>query len=499
MKIKILPAILLIVLVLTSGCTDNGDGGTTTTTMPESTTSTTTPSTSTTSTTTASTSTSTSTTSSTTTTSTTRVKECYEEGDFFFEPEPPDTASCCEGLTKLIPTFTDEPIGRPDTCEAPTCKCYICTKCGNGICGKGEDWCNCPEDCPRPEEIPCKVNTECGIDFCAQGRHICVKYKYSCKKGNCSGTREEYENYTCVNRTKCVKTTTTTTSTSTSSTTTTTLQTGTIKIASWNIENFGKSKATDPVRMEIIAGILKDYDLIAVQEISNVKEMNDPGCPRNEDACPGHANCNRIRNALEQYLNQENGLNYEFVFSPQVKDERYLYIYDPGKITLESFGLVNDTEDSLPICDSSPENTGKMVRQPFRANFRAGNFDFILLTAHTSPSINVPELQGMEYFYRQVEAGGEPDIIILGDLNADCTYLRASDSIALRGSEYIWVVDDESDTTVAATDCAYDRFIFKNPTSEDYTGNWGIYTAVPDDVSDHYLVWAEFSTTADSD
>ena len=322
----------------------------------------------------------------------------------------------------------------------------------------------------------------------------CVEYKYFCKKGNCSVTREEYENYTCLNRTECVKTTTTT-----STTTSTTLQTETIRVASWNIENFGKTKATDPVRMRVIANILKDYDLIAVQEISNVKEMNDPGCPRNEDACPNHANCNRIRNALELYLNQENGLNYEFVFSQQVKDERYLYIYDPDKITLESSGLVDDAEDSLPICDSSPENTGKMVRQPFKARFRAGDFDFTLITAHTSPSINVQELEGLEYFYRQAEPEGEPDIIVLGDLNADCTYLKASDGIALRGSEYIWVVDDDSDTTVAKTDCAYDRFIFKNPTNEDYTGNWGIYTGVPDDVSDHYLVWVEFSLDRDSD
>ncbi len=273
----------------------------------------------------------------------------------------------------------------------------------------------------------------------------------------------------------------------------------TIKIASWNIENFGKTKATDPDRMRIIAGILKDYDIIAVQEISNVKEMADPGCPRNEDDCPGHANCNLIRNALEQYLNQENGRDYSFVFSPQVKDERYLYIYNPDKIKLISAELVNDSTDSLPICDSSPDNTGKMVRQPFKAYFRADSFDFILLTAHTSPSINVQELEGLESFYRQTESGGEPDIIVLGDLNADCGYLGPSDNISFRGPEYVWVVSDTADTTVSATDCAYDRIIFTNSTSEDYAGNWGIYTNVPKNVSDHYLIWAEFSTTSDND
>lgn len=33
-------------------------------------------------------------------------------------------------------------------CAYPMCSCYVCVRCGNGICGKGENACNCPEDCP---------------------------------------------------------------------------------------------------------------------------------------------------------------------------------------------------------------------------------------------------------------------------------------------------------------------------------------------------------------
>ena len=84
--------------------------------------------------------------------------------------------------------------------------------------------------------------------------------------------------------------------------------------------------------------------------------------------------------------------------------------------------------------------------------------------------------------------GGGESVIVLGDLNADCSYLRASDNISFRQPGYFWVVDDNSDTTVSKTDCAYDRFIFKNPT-----------TNITDEVSDHYLVWAEFTTTGDTD
>ena len=272
----------------------------------------------------------------------------------------------------------------------------------------------------------------------------------------------------------------------------------TIRIASWNIQNFGRSKATDPVRMAKIAEILKNYDIIAIQEISNVSEQNDPGCPRNENACPRSKNCHLIRRALEEYLNKTYNLHYEFVFSPQVKDERYLFIYNPIRVGLQEASLMVDPEDSEPICDSQPENTGKMVRQPFEGKFKVGSFDFILLTVHTSPKINLQELNGLDYFYKKAQTQGEPDVIIMGDLNADCAYFDESETIPLRNPCYIWIVPDTADTTVSGTDCAYDRIIFQDATLEDFTGNWGIVEDIPKSVSDHYLIWGEFWTDRDS-
>lgn len=272
-----------------------------------------------------------------------------------------------------------------------------------------------------------------------------------------------------------------------------------IRIASWNIRDFGRAKATDDRRMGIIADALRGYDIIAVQEISNVREQADPGCPRNDDESPGDSGYGLIRDALEKHLNQENGLNYTFVFSPHVRDERYLYIYNPDRVVLEDAALVHDPGDLGPVCLSNPESTGLMARQPFRARFRAGDFDFVLLNAHTSPGANLKELDALEYFYRKTLEEGEPDVILLGDLNAGCSYLRVTDTIAFRSPGYIWVFGDDTDTTVAGTDCAYDRFIFRAPTSGDFTGNRGIVRGMPSDVSDHYLIWAEFYTERDSD
>ncbi|MEO0248927.1 MAG: FliH/SctL family protein, partial [candidate division WOR-3 bacterium] len=163
--------------------------------------------------------------------------------------------------------------------------------------------------------------------------------------------------------------------------------------------------------MRLIAAILKEYDLIAVQEVSNVREQSDPDCPRNQNACPGDPDCGSIRMALEKYLNQENGLDYQFVFSPQVRDERYLFIYNPAKVAMEFSTLVVDPQDTEPICDDRQANLGMMTRQPFKGKFVAGKFDFILLTAHTSPKNNLAELQALEQGVLQALRQAVPQVI----------------------------------------------------------------------------------------
>jgi hypothetical protein len=49
---------------------------------------------------------------------------------------------CCEGLTAIGQC---EMAG--DSCACLPCMCFVCTKCGNGMCGPGENLCNCPQDC----------------------------------------------------------------------------------------------------------------------------------------------------------------------------------------------------------------------------------------------------------------------------------------------------------------------------------------------------------------
>jgi hypothetical protein len=63
---------------------------------------------------------------------------------------------CCPGLHR-VDTATNWTPPRSDKFEG-ICSInisggiYYCLKCGDGICGANENYCNCIEDCPNKED-----------------------------------------------------------------------------------------------------------------------------------------------------------------------------------------------------------------------------------------------------------------------------------------------------------------------------------------------------------
>ncbi len=52
-------------------------------------------------------------------------------------------AACCAGLTRIAGTEAVD-----GGCSQVPPDLFVCTRCGNGLCGPGESRCNCPNDCP---------------------------------------------------------------------------------------------------------------------------------------------------------------------------------------------------------------------------------------------------------------------------------------------------------------------------------------------------------------
>ncbi len=75
-----------------------------------------------------------------------KESECFVAGESFLVAEKGDK-ECCADLYELNPKI-DLVEGE---CQ-PFPEKSICINCGDGICGEGENYCNCPADCMRGEE-----------------------------------------------------------------------------------------------------------------------------------------------------------------------------------------------------------------------------------------------------------------------------------------------------------------------------------------------------------
>ena len=91
----------------------------------------------------------------------------------------------------------------------------------------------------------------------------------------------------------------------------------------------------------------------------------------------------------------------------------------------------------------------------------ADDRQLILIGIHTDPDEAVEEIDALMDVHSAVKRKwGTDDILILGDLNADCNYAsnRARGRLRLRtDSRFDWLIDDDVDTTTTRTDCTYDR------------------------------------------
>jgi len=109
---------------------------------------------------------------------------CIPEGGTIITGWPPGPG-CCAGLVTSATFEIDE----EGVCHA----LYgggICTKCGlDGLCGLGEDICNCPEDCSSgPTCLGGTYISDCGEDGCwSFQRHVWADYT----PDGCGG--EEYD------------------------------------------------------------------------------------------------------------------------------------------------------------------------------------------------------------------------------------------------------------------------------------------------------------------
>ncbi|KAL4226027.1 Deoxyribonuclease-1 [Mactra antiquata] len=189
-----------------------------------------------------------------------------------------------------------------------------------------------------------------------------------------------------------------------------------LRIGAFNIQTFGRAKMSDP----FVAGIIRDVE----------RRNNDERVPNKLMSCMPNHDRDLMRATARL-----------------------------SRVQVVDFHQYNDAP------------TDRFEREPFSVRVRpiGGNWDFALSALHAKPADAVIEIGELLNVYNDLRNHWKdvPDIILMGDFNADCSYAKESDLSRLQiyyDSNFYWPLGTDADTTTStSTTCAYDRFVIVGP------------------------------------
>jgi len=248
-----------------------------------------------------------------------------------------------------------------------------------------------------------------------------------------------------------------------------------VRIGSFNLHQYGSKKAANPSLTNTVAQIISDFDLAIIQEISDVS-LKAPY-------------------VLHEALNKVSSANqYTMTLSPRVgrsnTKEQYIFFNREAKSGLE----VVDSyiyEDTQNLFERPPFIGTFKVKKPGKSGVKL----FSIMDVHLRPDAAYQELLNMRHviedfiqnhpqYFDQTKTSFEDalaqnvvdatienkpslktnhPILIVGDFNADCSYISPKRQQLLRTINYVdfhWIINNEVKTNTRQT-CTYDR-IFIN-------------------------------------
>jgi len=253
----------------------------------------------------------------------------------------------------------------------------------------------------------------------------------------------------------------------------------TLLISSFNIQTFGKKKMEDQWVIDRIIAVIRQFDIVAIQE---VRAEDQTTIPR-----------------LIQKINA-NGSRYDYLIGPRlgrsVSKEQYAYIYDTNSV-VSSPDAIYTIEDNADLLHREPLVARFVARVPL--NVRP--FTFSLVNIHTDPDevkVEIPVMSTVLKGIREYEylSAREDDVILMGDLNANPRQFGSLGQIP----GIFWTVDSEPTNTIRKS--IWDNIIFDRGLTNEFTGRSGVLdlcdmfsikTEEALRISDHLPLWAEFS------
>ncbi|KAK5602704.1 hypothetical protein CRENBAI_003683 [Crenichthys baileyi] len=216
-----------------------------------------------------------------------------------------------------------------------------------------------------------------------------------------------------------------------------------MKIAVFNVQKFGRRKVSDPEVLKILVKIISRYDIIVILEVVDAK--------------------GKSVETLKQALNKANPKKpYTLKISTRLGRshyrEQFMFFYRDDLV---------DLVDSYQYDDEKTEGEDVFARDPYILRFRCPNSvlkDLVMIPVHTKPEDSEKELDELyDVFIHIKEIWKTDNVMILGDFNADGSYVSKKDMKTIRirsDKNFHWLIGDDVDTTASNdNDHTYDRIV----------------------------------------
>jgi deoxyribonuclease-1-like protein len=254
-----------------------------------------------------------------------------------------------------------------------------------------------------------------------------------------------------------------------------------LKVVSWNLSRFGQAKVNNEAFaekyktsvMKIIVDAVKEYDLIVLQEVVS------------QDTAM----------ALLKEVSLATGDSYDILVSNPVNPpglERYAYLYRKRALKVV---------DSYSYADAD----NLFSRDPFVVEFsttQAAVKNFFVIPIHTEPDRAVQEINALAKVYEDaVQRWNLKNGVLIGDMNADCQYVKKSDweKVSLsKDPRFLWLIKTGLDTASMNSECTFDRIIVAGDKlranavnaglGEDFVVKYNLEVKEARQVSDHFPV-----------
>ncbi|KAL3978499.1 chromatin licensing and DNA replication factor 1 [Sarotherodon galilaeus] len=225
-----------------------------------------------------------------------------------------------------------------------------------------------------------------------------------------------------------------------------------MKIASFNIQKFGRSKVSDPEVLNILTEIVSRYDIILILEVVDASGKS-------------------IKTFMEA-LNKVTQISLNLYLLRTRYKEQFMFLYS---LNLACFCVcvcmckddLVDLVSSYQFDDEVTEGGDVFARDPYILRFRCLNTvlkDLVMIPVHTKPEDSEKELDELYDVFQNVKKKWRTDnIMILGDFNADGAYVSNRDMKTIRirkDKNFHWLIGDDVDTTASPKNTnTYDRIV----------------------------------------